>query len=251
MVKSGLLVLLASAALMSSTARADSGPPMITDDPGTVPTGHWEINLATLSEHAADATTYELPLLDINYGAGDRLQLKFEMPWIVSDISRGSSHSGAGNSLIGAKWHFYDGGEDGWQLATYPQVESTFPFARTSFGIAETGVRYLLPLEAQRNFDAFDLNFEVGHWFRPDQQGDSWIAGAVISHEVRKGLVLMAELHDESDLHFGRDELIVNFGAHIDLSRRYSLLLSAGRDLHNGLGATNTLLTYAAIQVHP
>jgi hypothetical protein len=32
----------------------------------------------TLSEHNAEATTYELPLLDINYGAGDRLQLKFD-----------------------------------------------------------------------------------------------------------------------------------------------------------------------------
>ena len=49
---------------------------------------------------------------------------------------------------------------------------------------------------------------------------------------------------------FHRDELIVDFGLHLDLSDHYSLLLSAGRDVHNGFAAPNTLLTYAAIQLH-
>jgi hypothetical protein len=237
-------------ALAGSLAHAEAGPPMLTDDPGTVPTGHWEINVATLSGHSADATTFELPLLDINYGAGERLQLKFEMPRVVFDPARGGERSGAGNSLIGAKWHFYDGGEGGWQLSTYPQVDSTFPFARTASGIAESGVRYLLPLEAQHAFGAVNVNLEAGRWLRPAGQLDTWIAGVVVSHELRDGLTLLAELHDETGLGFHHDELIVNCGMHLDLSERYSLLLSAGRDLHNGFEATNTLLTYAAIQVH-
>lgn len=237
-------------ALAPCLAWADAGPPMLSDDPGTVPAGRWEINIATLSEHAADATTYELPLLDINFGAGDRLQLKFEMPWIIADTAHRGTHAGGGNSLIGAKWRFYDGGKEGWRISTYPQVESTFPFARTAHGIAESGVRYLLPIEAQRDFGPFTLNLEAGRWLRPGKDADTWVSGIVIGHELRKGFVIMAELRDQTDIHFGHDELIVNFGAHIDLSERYSLLLSAGRDLHNGLGETNTLLTYAGIQLH-
>ena len=245
----GALFLIAQM-LTAPLAHAEGGPPMITDDPGTVPTGHWEINLAAVTEHSADATTFELPLLDINYGAGDRLQLKFEMPWVIDDPARGNTRGGAGSSLIGAKWRFHDGGEDGWLLATYPQVESAFPFARTANGIAQSGVRYLLPVEAQHAFGAFDLNLEAGRWLRPAGQADSWIAGVVVSHAVRKGFTLLAEIHDEAGIGFHRDELIVNFGMHLDLSDRYALLLSAGHDLHNGFEATNTLLTYAALQVH-
>jgi hypothetical protein len=236
--------------LVSGSAHADAGPPMITDDPGTVPSGRWEINVATLSGRSADVTTFELPLVDINYGAGDRLQLKFEMPWVILDPADGNTRSGAGNSLVGAKWHFFDGGEDGWQLATYPQIESTFPFARTAHGIADSGVRYLLPVEAQHAFGAFALNLEAGRWLRPAGQADSWIAGVVVSHEVRKGFTLLAEARDEAGIGFHRDELIVDFGLHLDLSDHYSLLLSAGRDVHNGFAAPNTLLTYAAIQLH-
>ena len=243
-------IALIGAFLRATRAWADAGPPMITDDPGTVPTGHWEINVAALSEHNAEAATFNLPLLDVNYGANEHLQLKIEMPFVIVDPAHGRSHSGAGNSLIGAKWHFYDGGDDGWQLATYPQVQSTFPSARASNGIADKGVSYLLPIEAQRSFGAFDLNIEVGRGLRTAAQLDSWIAGAVVSHEVRKGFVVLVEMHDEADVHLHRDELIVNLGARVDVSERASLLLSVGRDLNNGLGATNTFLSYAAIQLH-
>jgi len=43
--------------------------------------------------------------------------------------------------------------------------------------------------------------------------------------------------------------LILNFGARLDLSENYTLLLSAGRDLHNTLSQTNTLLSYVGLQM--
>jgi hypothetical protein len=59
----------------------------------------------------------------------------------------------------------------------------------------------------------------------------------------------MAELHDEVAVHQSQDELILNFGARLDLSEHYTLLLSAGRDLHNTLSQTNTLLSYVGLQM--
>src|SRR5215831_8998627 len=207
-------------------AWADAGPPMITDDPATPGDGHWEINVATTSDHQSGTTEYELPLLDINYGVGERIQLKFEVPYVILDGPR-STRKGAGDSLIGVKWRFVDGGDDGWQISTYPQLETAFRFGDDSDnGISESGVRYLLPIEVQHSLGPVGLNFEAGRWFRPAQQGDSWIAGIVVSGEVSKGFDLLAELHDEADLGFHHDELILNFGARYEVSDRYSLLFS-------------------------
>lgn len=188
--------------------------------------------------------------MDVNYGVGDRIQIKFEMPWLLKDERSGASLNGPGDGLAGVKWRFYDAGENAWQISTYPQVEFGFPHANsTRDGLADSGASYLLPLEFVRSFEDFDINFELGRWVRPAQQADSWIAGFVLTHEVRKGFELLAELHDEASVHQAQDELILNFGARWDFSERYTLLAAAGRDLHNTLSEKNTLLTYLGIQM--
>ncbi len=242
--------LILAVVLPAAPVWASGGPPMITDDPGTPGDGHWEINVAELSNHVAGATTYQLPLVDLNYGVGDRIQLKLEMPWLMENQS-GTRLSGAGDGLAGVKWRFYDEGEKGWQISTYPQVEFGFPRSNaTRNGMIDGGTSYLLPAEFVYGFDDFDINVELGRWFRPAQQEDTWTAGLVLSHEVRKGFELIAELHDEVAMHQPQSELILNFGARWNLSERYTLLLSAGRDIHNTFGAKNTLLTYLGLQMH-
>ncbi len=237
-----------AAALAASSAWADAGPPMITDDPGTPGDGHWEINIATLSERGGDTTTYQLPLLDINYGLGERVQLKFEMPWEMQRIHGSPDQSGAGNSLVGVKWRFFDGGDDAWQISTYPQLQSRFPVSGSP--VADSGVSYLLPLEFQHKLGEFGVNFEIGRWFRPRVQGDTWVGGLVVGREITKGFELLGELHEEKDVHSGRNELTANFGARWEWSKRYSLLASAGTDLHNGLDQKAALLTYLALQIN-
>ncbi|HEV7490736.1 MAG TPA: hypothetical protein VGO25_08015, partial [Rhodanobacteraceae bacterium] len=86
---------------------AEGGPPLLTDDPGTPGDGNWEINLAWTSERTSDSKQDELPLADINYGAGDRVQLNFQLPW-VSESSPGNA--GFGNAQVGVKWRFFDQG---------------------------------------------------------------------------------------------------------------------------------------------
>ncbi len=251
--------LILAAALSSAPSFAAGGPPMITDDPGTPGDGHWEINAAALSSHAAGAATYQLPLVDANYGVGDRIQLKFEMPWLLQNGIAGASRNGAGDGLAGVKWRFYDAGEKAWQISTYPQVEFAFPLSNSTHNglvdssinylLPDRGTSYLLPVEVEHGFEGFDVNFELGRWFRPAHQGDTWITGCVLTHEVRKGFELMVELHDEVAMNQSQDELILNFGARWDFSKQYTLLLSAGHDMRNTLGNTNTLLTYLGLQM--
>src|SRR5215204_4515509 len=72
-------------ALSGSTAHAQGGPPLITDDPGTPGDGNWEVNLAVTYERLRDERVVEAPLLDVNYGVGKRLQLKVEVPFLWQD----------------------------------------------------------------------------------------------------------------------------------------------------------------------
>lgn len=222
---------------------------MITDDPGTPGDGHWEVNLASAANRSAGATTYQLPVVDANYGVGERLQLKFELPWLVQDETGGESRSGVGDGLLGVKWRFYDAGEHGWQISTYPQIGFGFPqSAATRNGLVDSGASYLLPLEFMREVAGGDVNFEWGRWLRPATQVDTWIAGMTYTHVVTANFEWLAEIHDEAAVHSHRDELIVNLGTRWKMSSRYSLLFSAGRDVHNSLSQSNTLTTYLGLQ---
>src|SRR6266480_1310266 len=81
--------------LAPASARAQGGPPLITDDPDTPGPGYWEINFSTLFEKSRRERRFELPRLDLNYGVGRRIQLKFEMPWLAARQAGQATRSGA------------------------------------------------------------------------------------------------------------------------------------------------------------
>ncbi len=236
--------------LSANRAHAQGGPPMITDDPGTPGNAHWEINLAALTERTASARIDQLPLLDLNYGVGDRVQLKYEVPWVLEEGS-GDLFSGLGNSLLGIKWRFYDAGAADWMVSTYPQLQFNYAgSASPQRGLAEPGTGWLLPLEFAHSYQSFDLDLEFGHWHRPTGQPDSWIAGIVVGRQLSNAFEVMAELHDETATDSGRHEMILNFGARRDLSERYTVLISVGRDLSDTLFPKSNLLGYLGLQLN-
>jgi hypothetical protein len=111
---SALLLLLAGA------AGAQAGPPFRTDDPETPGNKHWEINFGFLGDRNPSEGYYSIPDFDINYGLGDRIQLKYELPIAVHDLRGGTGNTeeiaptsqahvnmGLGQSLLGIKWRFY------------------------------------------------------------------------------------------------------------------------------------------------
>ncbi len=94
---------LAVLAFAQQAAHAQSGPPLLTDDPATPGNEHWEINVGfTLDRNPPTAR------LDVNYDLGDHIQLKYEIPWLVLDRSRERTRSGLANSPFGVKWRFAD-----------------------------------------------------------------------------------------------------------------------------------------------
>jgi len=113
--------------LITLAAHAQGGPPFRTDDPETPGNRHWEINFGWIGDRNPGAGNYQVPDFDFNYGLGDRVQLKFEIPITIEEIrpqavANGSSAvaghvlGGLGNSQMGIKWRFYEhhSGETWW-----------------------------------------------------------------------------------------------------------------------------------------
>src|SRR5262245_2280476 len=127
---------------------AQGGPPLLTDDPGTPGDGHSELNIAFTVEKFRHETLYEAPLLDFNYGVGERTQLKIELPWLIRHETPGPDESGLGNVLLGFKYRFLDVDPHSVDLSVYPQFEfHTTAHSRRTDLVGE-GFSLLLPLQA-------------------------------------------------------------------------------------------------------
>ena len=84
-----------------------AGPPLETDDPDMPGPNQWEINLSSPFATRNDTWLFQ-PLLDLNYGVGERVQLKLKPRLVVVDEPGCSVEAGAGNIQLGVKWRFLD-----------------------------------------------------------------------------------------------------------------------------------------------
>lgn len=100
-------------------AHAQGGPPFRADDPETPGNKHWEINFGWIGDRNPAGGAYQVPDFDINYGLGDRIQLKYEIPIAIQETRAqpaeageatepGHVIGGIGESLMGIKWRFYE-----------------------------------------------------------------------------------------------------------------------------------------------
>jgi hypothetical protein len=83
----------------SASLLAQAGPPFLTDDPETPGNGNWEINFGFIGDRNPQAGSYQTPDLDINYGLGDCVQLKYELPLAIAE-TRPQSVDGTGGTVL-------------------------------------------------------------------------------------------------------------------------------------------------------
>jgi len=204
-----LLALLLITALGASIARAQGGPPFITDDPGTPGNHHWEINFGWIADHNPGNAYYETPDIDMNYGWGDRIQLKYELPMAVATDPDNTTRAGLGESLLGIKWRPYEYHTKGepksdanllFSLGTYPQASINNPTSAVRRGIVENGPQYYLPLEFTAKVGWVNLNGEVGHWFGNHLVPSRWGRGLIAGHEFNDCFELYGEIYDLQDI---------------------------------------------------
>ena len=202
------LFLLLVAAGAAPLARAQGGPPFITDDPGTPGNRHWEINFGWIADHNPGNAYYEAPDIDMNYGWGDRIQLKYELPMAVATDPNNTTRAGLGESLLGIKWRPYEHHRAGepksdenmdFSLGTYPQALINNPTSAVRRGIVENGPQYYLPLEFTAKWGPIDFDGEVGHWFGNQLVPSRWGRGLIAGHEFSERFELYGEIYDLQD----------------------------------------------------
>jgi hypothetical protein len=243
----GKAALLAGACLLFATlAAGQGGPPLRTDDPGTPGNENWEINVGFTSELRTTERRFEIPILDINYGLGDRIQLKYEVPWLLVGADNSPTRAGLGNSLAGVKWRFVDSEKHRFWVSTYPQLEFNNPNHSERRGLTDPDVAFLLPVELSKQMGPVALNLEVGHWFSRDNP--QWIAGLAVGRQVTPRFELLGEVYRVSARTRQEQETSFDAGGRLRLWKPLLLIFMAGRSFHGAASDQPHFLAYVGMQ---
>ena len=230
---------------------AQGGPPLLTDDPGTPGNRNWEINIAFTHFRSPEERGIEAPLLDINYGLGDRIQLKYEVAYLFDSDGGAPYRRAVGNSLIGVKWRFFQkSDEKGWNISTYPQLEVNNPFNSEAHGLVDRGPRFLLPVEITKVFGPVEVNFEGGYWFSQDASNER-ILGLAFGHQFTKRFEGLAEIYDDVVLGGTARSTTLDIGGRYEFHKGLLINFMAGRRII-GSSAVNgqpSLIAYVGLQV--
>jgi hypothetical protein len=234
--------------LLVSAGPALAGPPLLTDDTGTPGDKHWEINLAYTLDKRHTQETHQTPLIDLNYGVGDSVQLKYEVPWLIFHENGAGTKGGLGNSVFGVKWRFLEEARNGVAMSIYPQFEFNNPTSSADRGIVDEGTDLRLPVQVTKKFGPVWVNGEVGYTFR-QHFDDEWLYGLSSGYELREDLTLVGEIHGGSTKEFKKHEVVFNVGTQWDFTKRYGILGSIGRSFRSGASNEPNLLLYLGLQI--
>lgn len=259
---------------------------MVTDDPGTPGDGHWEINLASIGSRSSSYWLIAVPDADINYGWGERVQLKIDTPLNLlgttstrtpgdgytlekhvqrrADAPAGAAAAsnsasapapsrtdkdwttGLGTSEVGVKWRYFDDEASGWTASMYPQLGLNLDPNSGRRGLANPGKSLFLPLEAAGNIGPISLDVEVGRNFQ-QQGGDQWIGGIVLAHAFVEGYEVMFETRRQ--IGGSSASTLLNLGSRWELSKTFSFLGAVGHDAGASSADRAIVLVYLGIQI--
>lgn len=241
--KAALCSLAVSLVLGSPGTRA--GPPLITDDPGTPGDERWEINIASTVEKLRSEARFEAALLDINYGVGERTQLKYEVQRLSVEESGTASRDRLVNSEIGIKYRFLDEAQHGVSMSVYPQVSISHSGSDDQPG---SGAEFVLPFQMAWSAGPVVFDMEVGY-AGIEYEENEWLYGLAGAWPISKRLEFVAEVHGVSTSNFEDDVLLLNIGGVLQFHENVGLLFSVGRSIHGSGADEPELLGYLGIQL--
>ncbi len=195
-----------------------------------------------------NAASYQVPQLDLNFGVGDRIQLTYQIPYVLQSSDGGPYTSGWSNALPGVKWRFLDQGEDGWQASIFPQVETGTSGLARSKAIAVPGPRYLLPFEVTHKLGPLDVDFEAGCYVGGHGQRER-IFGLVAGRPVTERLELDAEIYDDRASGAQPRSTTLGVGGRYTLSHSFIALFMVGRSVDGFAAQQPEFMGYLGIQV--
>ncbi|MCG6941662.1 MAG: transporter [Thiohalocapsa sp.] len=227
---------------------AFAGPPFRTDDPVPVDYRHGELYLFATGSQAKGTNAGVGPAIEANYGFAPQAMIHAILP-IAYSREDGRTNWGYGDTEIGVKYRFLDGGPDGTGLMAglFPLVE--LPTGDEHLGLGAGKTQVYVPLWLQKVFGRWTTYGGGGYWFNPGSGNkDYWFVGWLLQRQVTDQLALGGELfHQSADTVDGVDSTGFNLGGVYDFSSRHHLLFSAGEGIQNA-SETNTFSYYLGYQ---
>jgi hypothetical protein len=212
-------------------------PPMHTDDTDTPGPNNWEINLGMEASWAGREHRIEAPVLDVNYGVGERLQFTYEVPFVFQAESepapggdRRVNAQGVGDSSFGIKYRFYDNEDTGVSFAIDPQVEFRTPGANND--VSEGATSFVLPLSMTSEFEHASIGANIG--VEATSRERRYFASVGIGARATDRTAVMAEIAG-SDLNAADERrVLLNLGVRHKISETQGLSAALGHDLYAG-----------------
>jgi hypothetical protein len=221
---------------------------MITDDPGTPGDRKWEINLSVAFEHRTNASSYDAPGIDLNYGVGEHLQLTLQGGPVLLKRSGHGIIGGIGGTEAAVKWRFLDEEKSGVDVSMFPRVIFNVSQASIRRGLAEDGTRFQIPFQIAKTLGQFHVDAEFGP--RVSTVGPAeWLYGIVGGIDLTKTTSVMAELQGTSRTNFTQGSLTVNLGVRQKLTDSCNLLASLGHEVRAPASESLALIGYCGLQL--
>jgi len=162
-----------------------AGPPMHSNDPFVPSLGEFEINIAWSGE-SRDETLQRAPIVDLNYGIIENVQVTLESAYVHTDTA-----DDIDSFELALKWNFYTGSV--FAIALYPQyvsypIESIFGHGEdyelsipVSIAINEkidlvVDTTYVIPFEGENHF-------EFGSYLKYSMQKHTYFAEIFLEEE--------------------------------------------------------------------
>jgi hypothetical protein len=211
--------------LVSDSIHAQSSPPLLSNDPGTPGPGKWEINVYTSWERSAVDDSWQIPLIDVNYGVGERCQLTATMPFVIRQEKGAEVRREFDGIEVGIKYRFLDNpGKTGLNMSFYPKVFFSL--------VQEKSTKLSLPLQWHYEWSHFGLTAELGHiWV--NGESDGWEGGVGVALMLDR-VSLFAEWHTGvREAPFDLRGEMITVGATWEWSETVSVFASYGKSIQN------------------
>ena len=238
-------VLVACLAFLPLAVLAQGGPPLVTDDPETPGAGKWEINHGIILQRTTGRLEVAAPDIDLNYGWGERIQLKLDIPWVFARESGEPWKSGLGKGDVGVKWRFIDEDDAGYSMSTYPQLTWNILPSSERRGITDGTREFLLPIEWSKKVGNVGLDAEVGRNFVHNGKNE-WVAGVIVAPKCSENVECLVEVHEVFTRH--EHTTLANLGLRWKLGESMSLLAAVGREFGTNDDQRRALV-YIGLQV--
>jgi hypothetical protein len=248
---------IAGLAVLCMGADVLAGPPLITDDPDTLPKGRFELNTAYTLDLSGRSETgggrtweQEAPLFDLNYGLAEGVQLKFELPLVALDpADHEGARAGSGDLSLGTKLRFLTEKEAPVSISMYPAVG--VPLGSRKRGLGAGSPSLTVPVQVGRHLLEEKLFVYADGGYEEqfaEGEADRWFTGVAAEYAIREGLTLCAELRHDFGVRGSPDDSLFNVGFKQTLSESATLIGSAGRSFNPSPDSGSALRMYLGVQ---